>query len=494
MISDEELVQIVAADRSIFEKLLRDITYSPESRKLNCAKKAVLFACRSSTNYLSSPVIEAACLEIAENLQNTEGNETVEENSTLHVMTECYHTGGHTRVVERWIELSENEQHSLIFTSNTDQTVPPKLSSVIEASGGYVFKLKESLSDIQKALELRQVASRFQRIILHIHMHDLIPLLAFGTNKFERPVIVYNHADHLFWVGVSIADLVLETRHWGHLRSVHHRGVKKSVVVGIPNDYSINVQNASRTQILEAIGIDSNKKVILTAGSPHKYMKFGRWDFLLALQHILEENTDAVLIFVGPHPYELHNWRSFEKRFPTRIFALGFKMPSELHRLMMASDLYIDSFPMSGGTTLSDAVMAGVPCLSMESVTGHLDFTLHTKSYCKSISELQEKASEILQNIHLAEGYKNNLKRALLKSNGKDVWKEQIKAVYDQLPSKHSVNHFNSTPESDDCELALYTVLFHRQKKCILFVPRFFSIYHSNHRNRRRFIIKFNFF
>ena len=199
------------------------------------------------------------------------------------------------------------------------------------------------------------------------------------------------------------------------------------------------------------------------------------------------------MILVGPFPYELHDWRSFEKRFPNRVFALGPKLPSELHQLMLASDLYLDSFPMSGGTALSDAVMAGVPCLTMESVTGQLDFTLDTKSYCRSIDEFHNKAAALLQDPQLAESYEKELKAAMLNSSGIYAWTERIKAVYAQLPLKHSIQHFKSNPDSNDA-LTFYTSLFHSRKKYLVRVPDLFSIYHTVKSGKRKVSIELNFF
>lgn len=41
-------------------------------------------------------------------------------------------------------------------------------------------------------------------------MDDPTAVVAFGIEKFERPVIFYNHSAHLFWIGKSIADIVLD--------------------------------------------------------------------------------------------------------------------------------------------------------------------------------------------------------------------------------------------------------------------------------------------
>ena len=62
---------------------------------------------------------------------------------------------------------------------------------------------------LQKARNLRAIA-RFNAdmVILHHGGHDLVPLLAFATTNLP-PVAVLNHADHVFWLGSSITDMVV---------------------------------------------------------------------------------------------------------------------------------------------------------------------------------------------------------------------------------------------------------------------------------------------
>ena len=46
------------------------------------------------------------------------------KNSFLHVMTQGYQTGGHTRVIERWIENAQNDQiHSVVLTNKNDSVL-----------------------------------------------------------------------------------------------------------------------------------------------------------------------------------------------------------------------------------------------------------------------------------------------------------------------------------------------------------------------------------
>ena len=48
-----------------------------------------------------------------------------------------------------------------------------------------------------KINQIRKIASGFEKIILHIHSDDLVTFIAFATNDFKRPVLFFNHLDHL---------------------------------------------------------------------------------------------------------------------------------------------------------------------------------------------------------------------------------------------------------------------------------------------------------
>lgn len=105
--------------------------------------------------------------------------------SILHVMTESYNTGGHTRVVERWIDISPSDEvHSVLLTKQNKENVPLFLEKVVQEKKGEIIDFPKELSNIEKAGKIRQIASKYEKIVLHIHMDDEIPLIAFGTKEF----------------------------------------------------------------------------------------------------------------------------------------------------------------------------------------------------------------------------------------------------------------------------------------------------------------------
>ena len=81
------------------------------------------------------------------------------------------------------------------------------------------------------------------RVVTFADTDDPLPLVAYGTEDFKRPVGLYNHADHDFWLGVGVSDLVADLRRWGERLTREVRGATASYRLTIPLDlmYSSSV-------------------------------------------------------------------------------------------------------------------------------------------------------------------------------------------------------------------------------------------------------------
>ena len=225
----------VLRDKKRFEWMLRGIENEQSlERKVQLAKVAASFAVHNNPGYFSSTVLEETFIEYAQQHDITSYNITYQKNSFLHVMTQAYVTGGHTRVVERWIDVSpETQIHSVIILNQKDVTVPKRLEEVIKNKNGTLTLFDKKLSDLNRALKLREIGLHYQYIILHVHMDDPTALIAFGTEKFTRPIIYYNHADHLFSLGGSIADKFADLRTITSITRTR-KLIKEPYMLGVP--------------------------------------------------------------------------------------------------------------------------------------------------------------------------------------------------------------------------------------------------------------------
>lgn len=282
----------------------------------------------------------------------------------LHVLSKAYVSGGHTALVTRWIENApSHERHSLVLTFDDGLSVE-KLSHAVSGSGGTVTALGSIDSFIDRANSLRAIAwHEADIVVLHIHMHDVVPTVAFGI-KNGPPVMLVNHADHTFWVGASIADRVINIRESGENFTKLFRGVSRNTQLPIPipddQEHSAIFKQTIRSETRTALNIPLSATVLLTIGTGFKYNPIGNIDFLSAILKVFKSTPDIYLVAIGPSS-ENPLWKNASDLTNGHIMALG--QQSDLWKYHQAADIYVEGFPFGSLTALLEAAISGLPCV-----------------------------------------------------------------------------------------------------------------------------------
>jgi glycosyltransferase involved in cell wall biosynthesis len=319
-------------------------------------------------NQLVSIELEELLLKIAKILPvPVVINKPIHENSCqrwLHVMSKAYVSGGHTALVTRWIKNApSNERHSLVLTFDENLSVE-KLSHAVSGTGGTITALGSAGTFIERANSLRTIAwHEADIVVLHIHMHDVIPTVAFGI-KNGPPVMLVNHADHTFWVGASIADRVINIRKSGENFTKLFRGVSRNTQLPIPipddQEHSEIFKQTIRSETRTALNIPLSATVLLTIGTGFKYNPIGNIDFLSAILKVFKSTPDIYLVAIGPSS-ENPLWKNASDLTNCHIIALG--QQSDLWKYHQVADIYVEGFPFGSLTALLEAAISGLPCV-----------------------------------------------------------------------------------------------------------------------------------
>lgn len=211
---------------------------------------------------------------------------------------------------------------------------------------------------------IRNIIAKYRpkHIILHMSNDDVYGNIAFANvNSATRYYI--NHGDEQFWLGTNIADYVIEFRGMGLDTSVRHRGFKESQCLVNPY-YPIIKQDTFQGFDFD---IPKDKVVLFSGGRFVKvYAESGR--FLDVVRQILEESPTAFYIFAGSgnnkpmldyiEKYGLGNrWKVISYR-------------SDLLEVMKHVDIYLGTYPQSGGLMSQYAAAAGTPLVEMNTNNG----------------------------------------------------------------------------------------------------------------------------
>ena len=433
----------ILLNQKIFLRKVKDIqSVASLSKRCLLAYEAAQFAVAHTTDIFASDVIEKTFLELAQKI-SIPLPEEYEKDTVLHVMTEAYTAGGHTRCVERWIAQFPEHRHSCVVLRQNDR-FPEQLRAVVEESGGRMIFYDPKAFMVERAKELRVLASRFERVILHIHMDDPIALIAFGTEEFTRPIVFFNHADHAFWLGVSISDHVADLNLYRQKISLEQRQVKISTKLGIPMEPK-ELYALVRYEARQRLSIPQDKLVIFSGGQATKYHPIGSPNFFHVVSDLIEYDRNIIFYIAGPRAGSVF-WPELKKKYPNNIFMVGtLDYHTEFMPFLAASDLVLDSYPVGGETFLIDAIRAGRPVLTLCSAM-QSDFITQSMACCQTYEEFLHKAKHVLKDSAYAQALYNDVYTRWKEETDPEIWREKCREIYAALPERHTLHTFQTQP------------------------------------------------
>jgi hypothetical protein len=275
----------------------------------------------------------------------------------LHFFSEIYSQGGHTKVIFNWVKNDLDSNHFFLSTRQTYE----KVKEISEKNYNYILKESDFYSVEGESNFLDKAQSiidflykmNFSSVILHIHQDDVLPNLIFSNKNFKFPVLFFNHADHQFWLGSTIADLYLIYRKSSVNEYVEKRKIpiEKHFFLPIPVEVS--------KSLIENKEIFNNKKKfkILSIGAGYKYNPNDEYDFFKEILKILNENNFVTFTIIGIEENNL--LRDLYQH--ERLILHPFMDVNKIYTFYQNSDLYISGFPFPSHTALLEAAFFGVP-------------------------------------------------------------------------------------------------------------------------------------
>ena len=335
---------------------------------LRTATVAASFAWHAPTGALCDPELErlvriAVRGEGVVRLDRRRGNGRV-----LHVLTEGYAVGGHTRLARRWME--RDPRPADVALTMQRGPVPPSLQESAERSGARIYDLREGFPTLTGRAEvLRGLMNGASTVVLHVHPYDTVALAAACLPGSRPPIVFENHADHTYWLGLGAADLVVENREIGRRVSRELRGVPGERLTVLP----VPVEQASVTSTRKSIRAQLRLRPSQVAGvsvaSPLKTAPIWGEGFDELLARVLPRIPELVVVVAGPAPDGA--WSRLQSAFPGRVFPLG--VVDGVQSLYPGMDVYLDSFPCGSNTAILEAAAAGLPPVSLQLHRGYAE-------------------------------------------------------------------------------------------------------------------------
>jgi glycosyltransferase involved in cell wall biosynthesis len=358
--------------------------------------------------------------------------------NVLHVMTGATVIGGLTQTVVNWVRGDPESRHSVLLTRQEYSAgVRPWLVQAVRDNGGDFIVLPREGDLLLRAWWVRQcVQSSADLVVLHQNWSDVVPVVALAVGDCP-PVAIVNQVDHLFWLGGTVTDAVINLRQASQDVTGNRRFTRRDLLLPIP--LTEPAAPRTRDEDRRALGIPAGQTVLLTVGREVKYLRGTSSDFFTTALRILEENPAAHLYVVGVS--EEFAARSLRDPRHDRLHFLGVLEDPSLYRA--AADVYLESFPFGSQTAMLEAGLAGLapvravappyPLLVTqdECLAGLVDAPADEGAYIR-------QANHLIRNVPERQCLGAALRARVVEAHTGGGWRKRLAAVYaDMAEARH---------------------------------------------------------
>lgn len=436
-----------------FEKLVvtaeRQISMNHYEAAANAVLQAAWFASEHHPGLYFSAPLEKILLQCAAVLTDHfhvtisdlpgKSQHNIKRN-VLHVLTEGYETGGHTRLVSRWCERDTTSVHSVLALEPFCKVTPNWILETTKKTGGWYCSLYDAQVGLcGRAKILRDIANLWADVVvLHSHPFDPIATMAFGIAG-GPPVILLNHADHVFWLGVSVADAIVNIRPSGQQITCERRGGSSgNEILSMPLGFLTNTKY-TQGEAKCKLGINEDTIVLLSIASAYKYAPSGDFDFGSTMLNIVDKYDNIIVLIVGPA--DIGQWNKLRNETGNRIRAVGVQNDLEIfHR---AADIYLDSFCIGSLTASLEAGLRGIPVVSLSNPINKTlssdDMSLiNSEAVYSDLNSYAKQVGCLIEQVDDRMSVGCNLMQKI-KADHIDNWLDSLNKIYRNLPNNHSI-------------------------------------------------------
>ena len=297
----------------------------------------------------------------------------------LHIITEAYPYGGHTRFLKQVLEASDLRDHILVSGSTSlDEAV-----EILQVEPSRIIKIEQG--DVRlEIVAMAKAIARFKTAYLYIHPDDVrtaVAALMAKAMRSDLKIGFINHADHSFSTGLAASDFVFELSSYGWgLREARQISDRASFI-GIPIAPSQKVFCESE-----------NKSYAFSAGAGYKYKPFRQHSLPPLLMALLREHPQLSMIVVGPDPKD--PWWKPLRHFDNRVTVRRAVPYNDYLKYLEECKFFIDSYPKPGGTVFAEALISGASVIGLKG--GSWGYSCADALRVSSPEEFIEVAKKIL--------------------------------------------------------------------------------------------------
>jgi hypothetical protein len=350
--------------------------------------------------------IESELLKIGR-LNTVKSEKEINNGKVLHVASELYQIGGHTRLFESYLDIFDGFVNHLFLSRQSNQQLPSRIRQNKKIANIFVSQNESHLS---RAKSLAEIWNNYDFVVLYIHPDDVIPIISFGMNPNDKLFYV-NHADHCFWVGKNIINTCINTRPIGNEICKQYRGISKNKIIPL-----IRTEHFQKKKC----GLEDNKVAFGSMTSLYKILPKGKKNFLTDIYELLDIHKDAIFHLIGISENDIVHF-GYKSNLNNRLKLYGvIEQPQEI---LLKIDIYLEGYPYNSMTAMYDAIYAGAcPVLMYEidDINSYMENELSFQgilSHSKDKKEYLIHIEKLVGSVHERNTIRGKLFERLMKFN-----------------------------------------------------------------------------
>jgi hypothetical protein len=343
------------------------------------------------------------------------------------------------------------------LTEQGTDVIPQPLKEAVQASGGRIWVLPSDACLHDKAVCLRTLANnKADLVVVNQAPHDVVPIVAFAKLG-GPPVVCVNDNDHHFWLGPTIADIVIDLRCVVPNMSKNRRYARATAFLPIP--LCAPLHHLSRFHAREILGIPKDQVVLLSIGRSAKYIPSPKHNFYATSNKILNENPNAHIYLVGVSENE-HIMYSGYVTHPRLHFVGPIGDPSFFQA---AADIYLEGFPFGSQTALLESCLNAIPPVLAFAPSSSLLVTndISLEGLVSSPIDEQayiDKVSYLIANSEIRKSLGVAIADSILSHHVGSKWLSYLEALYtrtdDMVHAPNIIPHAPRLTTDDDLAVA----------------------------------------
>lgn len=344
--------------KQILVELAHCIEVEPRlERALELARHYGNFCWSMNVGIFDNPELERS---LARRLKAEAGSfkrSDLDQRDALHVVSEPYLTGGHTRLMEKLAGMHDSRP-DLMITRASESAVVERLSTHFSS----IHRADAISQEIERIHYMVGVMAVYQRIVLSLHPDDIAAVLAciLAKEVSGARIFLVNHADHGFTFGSAAADVYFELSSYGRRVDEKKSIVGQKSFLGIPLAHAVSNQGREASAPRADAGL-----LFLSAGSDTKFKPRRGADIRPLIATLLKRFPSAQFMVIGPNLLRDRWWWPLKIRFLGRLKLMRHLPFDEYAQVVKRASFYVDSHPFPGGTAFAEQLMAGQRCIGL---------------------------------------------------------------------------------------------------------------------------------